>query len=84
MSDGLYLGRQVDPESGDLGARLDLDSADLLTHGLIVGMTGYYGLLDLGIRSAVGQYVTRYWTAGDMEGVNRTLIRRWSCSSASP
>ena len=40
MSDGLYLGRQVDPEGGDLGARLDLDSADLLTHGLIVGMTG--------------------------------------------
>jgi hypothetical protein len=40
MSDGLYLGRQVDSESGDLEARLDLDPADLLTHGLIVGMTG--------------------------------------------
>ncbi|MCG6920188.1 MAG: DUF853 family protein [Acidobacteria bacterium] len=40
MGDGLYLGRQVDPKSGDLGARLDLDPADLLTHGLIVGMTG--------------------------------------------
>ena len=40
MSDGLYLGRQVDPASGDLGDRLDLDPADLLTHGLIVGMTG--------------------------------------------
>jgi hypothetical protein len=40
MSDGLYLGRQVDPARGDLGDRLDLDPADLLTHGLIVGMTG--------------------------------------------
>ncbi len=40
MADGLYLGKQVDPGTGALGARLDLDPADLLTHGLIVGMTG--------------------------------------------
>ncbi|HEX9186926.1 MAG TPA: helicase HerA-like domain-containing protein, partial [Vicinamibacteria bacterium] len=40
MADGLYLGRQVDPEAGGPGKRLDLDPADLLTHGLIVGMTG--------------------------------------------
>ena len=40
MGDGLYLGKQVDPESGAPGARLELDPADLLTHGLIVGMTG--------------------------------------------
>ena len=40
MGDGLYLGRQVDLESGKPGAKLDLDPADLLTHGLIVGMTG--------------------------------------------
>jgi hypothetical protein len=40
MAQGLYLGKQVDPASGALGARLDLDPADLLTHGLIVGMTG--------------------------------------------
>ena len=40
MGDGLYLGKQVDPGSGALGDRLDLDPADLLTHGLIVGMTG--------------------------------------------
>jgi Helicase HerA, central domain len=40
MSDGLYLGKQVNPASGALGERLDLDPADLLTHGLIVGMTG--------------------------------------------
>lgn len=40
MAHGLYLGREVDPQSGELGARLDLDPRDLLTHGLIVGMTG--------------------------------------------
>ncbi len=40
MGDGLYLGRKVDPASGELGDRLDLDPSDLLTHGLIVGMTG--------------------------------------------
>jgi DNA helicase HerA-like ATPase len=40
MADGLYLGRQIDPETGKAGERLDLDPADLLTHGLIVGMTG--------------------------------------------
>jgi hypothetical protein len=40
MGQGLYLGKQVDPRTGALGARLDLDPADLLTHGLIVGMTG--------------------------------------------
>ena len=40
---------------------------------LLVSLTGYYGLLDLGIRSGVGQYVTRYWAQGDMDGVNRTM-----------
>src|SRR6185436_6435966 len=37
---GLYLGKEVDPKTGALGARLELDPRDLLTHGLIVGMTG--------------------------------------------
>ena len=40
MSEGLYLGRQICPDSGRAGERLELDPADLLTHGLIVGMTG--------------------------------------------
>ncbi len=40
MGQALYLGKQVDEASGSLGARLELDSSDLLTHGLIVGMTG--------------------------------------------
>src|SRR5436309_15373356 len=37
---GLYLGKEVDPRTGALGARVELDPADLLTHGLVVGMTG--------------------------------------------
>src|SRR5262249_20356591 len=48
MGQGLYLGRQQDPSSRALGDRLELDPADLLTHGLIVGMTGS-GKTGLGI-----------------------------------
>jgi hypothetical protein len=40
MPKGLYLGRQLDPSTGAPGERLSLDPADLLTHGLVVGMTG--------------------------------------------
>ena len=40
MSHGLYLGKELKPGAKALGARLELDPADLLTHGLIVGMTG--------------------------------------------
>jgi hypothetical protein len=41
MSDrSLYLGREVDPATRALGERIELDSRDLVTHGLIVGMTG--------------------------------------------
>jgi Helicase HerA, central domain/Bacterial protein of unknown function (DUF853) len=36
----LYLGKETDPKTGAGGARLELDPSDLLTHGLIVGMTG--------------------------------------------
>jgi hypothetical protein len=40
MPRGLYLGKEFDPATGTVGARLDLDPTDLLTHGLVVGMTG--------------------------------------------
>ncbi len=40
MATGLYLGKEIDPSTGARGARLELDPSDLLTHGLIVGMTG--------------------------------------------
>jgi hypothetical protein len=38
--EGLYIGRTFEAKSGSPGARLDLDPTDLLTHGVIVGMTG--------------------------------------------
>jgi hypothetical protein len=41
MAKGLYVGRGVDPASGKPGGSpLELDPDDLLTHGMIVGMTG--------------------------------------------
>ena len=39
---------------------------------LVFGLTGYYGLLDLGFRSGITQYMTRYLAKGDFEQVNRT------------
>jgi len=40
---------------------------------LVVSLTGYFGLLDLGIRSSVGRYVARYLARQDRENVNRTV-----------
>jgi hypothetical protein len=40
MAQGFYLGKEIDARTGALGSRLELDPKDLLTHGLIVGMTG--------------------------------------------
>src|SRR4029079_14997239 len=40
MGKGFFLGKQFDPATGALGARVELDPTDLLTHALIVGMTG--------------------------------------------
>src|SRR5262245_11668197 len=40
---------------------------------LIVSFVGYYGLLDIGIRSAVGHYVATYHAQRDPAAVNRTL-----------
>jgi len=39
---------------------------------LVLSITGYFGLLDLGIRSSVGRYVTRYLALHDQSAVNRT------------
>jgi O-antigen/teichoic acid export membrane protein len=39
---------------------------------LVLSMTGYFGVLDLGIRSSVGRFVTRYMALGDHHSVNRT------------
>lgn len=40
---------------------------------LIVSLTGYFGMLDLGIRSTVGRYVARYLGLNEPDNVNRTV-----------
>jgi O-antigen/teichoic acid export membrane protein len=40
---------------------------------LIVSVTGYYGFLDFGMRSAVGQYTTRYLALKDRKKLNETV-----------
>ena len=40
---------------------------------LIIAFVGYYGLLDVGVRSAVGHYVATYHAQRDEARVNRTL-----------
>src|SRR5713101_4691627 len=40
---------------------------------LIASMTGYFGLLDLGIRGSVGRYVAFHRAKNDQEGVNSIL-----------
>src|ERR1044071_6577994 len=40
---------------------------------LILSLTGYFGLLDLGIRSSVGRFVGRHVALNDEENVNRTV-----------
>jgi Helicase HerA, central domain len=59
MSQGFYLGKELDPKSGKLGDRILLDPADLLTHGLVVGMTGSgkTGLAIALLEEALGQGV---------------------------
>ena len=37
---------------------------------LVVGITGYYGLLDLGVASGMTQYLTRYLAAKDIDKLN--------------
>lgn len=40
---------------------------------LTVSLTGYYGLLDLGFRAGLTQYVTRSLAVGDLNGANRVI-----------
>jgi O-antigen/teichoic acid export membrane protein len=40
---------------------------------LVVSLTGYFGMLDLGVRSTVGRYVARYVGLCDPVNVNRTI-----------
>jgi O-antigen/teichoic acid export membrane protein len=40
---------------------------------LVTSLVGYYGLLDVGIRSSILRYVSRYDALGDHEAVNQVL-----------
>src|ERR1035438_8264393 len=40
---------------------------------LVLSLTGYFGLLDLGIRSSVGRFVARYVALNDHEKTNRIV-----------
>ena len=40
---------------------------------LAIGLTGYYGLLDLGLSAGIGQYLTRYLASRDLDRMNRTV-----------
>ena len=39
---------------------------------LVLSITGYFGLLDLGIRSSVSRFLTRHLALNDETGLNRT------------
>lgn len=39
---------------------------------LLMSLTGYYGILDVGLRAGLTQYLTRYLARGDHDGLNRT------------
>ena len=61
---GLKLGPYVTDKLGDTAFGI---------WTLVVCFVGYYGLFDVGIRSAVGHYVATYHARRDAAGVNRTL-----------
>jgi len=49
---------------------------------LIVAVTGSYGILDLGIRSAVSQYITRHWSRGDLPGLSSLVSTALAITSS--
>lgn len=49
-----------------------LGTAQYGVWALIIGLTGYYGLLDLGIRAGLTQYMTRHLANRDFAQLNRT------------
>jgi O-antigen/teichoic acid export membrane protein len=40
---------------------------------LVVSLTGYFGMLDLGLRQSVGRFVARHMALKDDDNVNRTI-----------
>ena len=83
----LYLGKEFDPKAASLGAPLHLDASDLLTHGLIVGMTGSgktglaIGLIEEVLRQGVP--VLAIYPKGDL-GNLLLLFDRLDAASFAP
>jgi O-antigen/teichoic acid export membrane protein len=50
-----------------------LGSHDYGVWSIVVGLTGYYGLFDLGMRAGLTQYLTRHLANDDHESLNKTL-----------
>jgi O-antigen/teichoic acid export membrane protein len=50
---------------------------------LVLSLTGYFGLLDLGIRSSVGRFVTRHLALEDHQRVNATVSTAFAMLSAA-
>jgi O-antigen/teichoic acid export membrane protein len=50
-----------------------LGAHDYGVWSIVVGLTGYYGLFDLGLRAGLTQYLTRHLANNDHERLNRTL-----------
>src|SRR5215470_16122972 len=70
------LGYVVNVAVGLFLSPLIIDSLGVPVAGvwsLVVSFVGYYGVLDVGIRSAVSHFVATYHARGDQEQVNRTL-----------
>jgi O-antigen/teichoic acid export membrane protein len=50
---------------------------------LIISLTGYFGILDFGIRSTVGRYVARYIALNDPDNVNRSVSSAFAMLAGS-
>ena len=51
--------------------------------GIVISLTGYYGLLDLGMRAGMTQYVTRYYSTGDHGRMNGAASSGFALHSVS-
>lgn len=49
---------------------------------LVLSITGYFGLLDLGIRSSVSRFLSRHLALNDEDGVNRTTSTAFAILAA--
>jgi O-antigen/teichoic acid export membrane protein len=50
---------------------------------LIVSLTGYFGVLDLGLRQSVGRFISRHVAQQDSASVNRTLSTAFTMLAAA-